>query len=394
MRTIFKIYKLTNLIKNKVYIGQTTLTVEERFYYHLRKDSGCMYIRNSIQKYGSHNFKIEWIATSLTKEYTQELEQYFIDLFNTMAPNGYNLQPAGKPVLFDLSVKERMSKSQKERHEKSTVEEKLNQTKGIISYVEQKKRPILGVNNLGETIQFDTISSAEDEGFFPCNSLKNSYDRSNGYIFYYLDEHSPEEILELASKSHSQHELNDEISKVTRTQAIRDSYENKPERRLVAVHPYTNDIKYYRNQNDAYNQGISSSSLQGSLHSTEEVITRSKGYHFFYEQDYTLDQMFEIALQKEDIIKQRLSNGRKLAVEHMQDHIESQKKAIIGINPKTLEYKTFKSLAEAYSEGYSGGGISPGIRGEKRTSKGLHFQHFTKSIPEHIEFVKNLYKIK
>ena len=394
MEKIFKIYKITNLINNKIYIGQTSISIEERWYHHSRSDSGCTCIRNAIQKYGVDNFKIEWVASSISSTYITELEQYFMDFYNSTVPNGYNIQPAGKPVIFSEDVTIRMSESQKLRHKNMSKEDKVIFMQGISNYIEQKKRPILGVNKLGETIQFDTVLSAEAHNFFPSPSLRDGYSRSNDYIFYYLDEHSESEALELAKEAHNQHILNIEPHQANRTKALIEAHANKPERKLVAVHPHTKDVKYYRNQQYAYNQGISSSSLQGSLHSTEEVITRSKGYHFFYEKDYTLDQMFEIALQKEAIIKQRLANGRKLAVKHMQDHINSQKKAIIGINPKTLEYKTFKSLAEAYSEGYSGSGICPGIRGEKRTSKGLHFQHFTKSIPEHIEFVKNLYKIK
>ena len=48
------IYKITNLVNNKVYIGQTTLTIEERFKTHWkdanRKDRPTRYFHRALKK--------------------------------------------------------------------------------------------------------------------------------------------------------------------------------------------------------------------------------------------------------------------------------------------------------------------------------------------------------
>ena len=54
------IYKVTNLVNNKIYIGQTERTLKERWEQHKYKE-GCRHLHNAILKYGAYNFKIEEI---------------------------------------------------------------------------------------------------------------------------------------------------------------------------------------------------------------------------------------------------------------------------------------------------------------------------------------------
>ena len=58
------IYKATNLINNKVYIGQTIRRLEERIYYHYYRAEHELEIIhthfiNAIRKYGKENFQWE-----------------------------------------------------------------------------------------------------------------------------------------------------------------------------------------------------------------------------------------------------------------------------------------------------------------------------------------------
>ena len=61
------IYKIVNKINNKVYIGQTTDTVEKRFQEHiaesLRNRSKNRPLYKAFLKYGTENFYIEAIET-------------------------------------------------------------------------------------------------------------------------------------------------------------------------------------------------------------------------------------------------------------------------------------------------------------------------------------------
>lgn len=91
------IYKITNTINNKEYIGQTTRNISERWREHKSKSnpSDGTYLHNAIAKYGHENFTIEEIdncADSLLND--KEVE--WIIIANTYYPNGYNLTSGGE----------------------------------------------------------------------------------------------------------------------------------------------------------------------------------------------------------------------------------------------------------------------------------------------------------
>lgn len=92
------IYKVTNKINNKSYIGLTTRTLEERKSEHLRHTySENTYFHRAINKYGKENFLWEIIDdTSKSLKELKEKETYYIKYFNTLAPNGYNISAGGE----------------------------------------------------------------------------------------------------------------------------------------------------------------------------------------------------------------------------------------------------------------------------------------------------------
>ena len=51
-----KIYKYTNLINNKIYIGQTIQPLEERHKKHISQLNDNTYFHRAIKKYGIENF--------------------------------------------------------------------------------------------------------------------------------------------------------------------------------------------------------------------------------------------------------------------------------------------------------------------------------------------------
>lgn len=91
----YLIYKHTNLINNKVYIGQTCQKAKTRWQY------GGGYRHNvhfyaAIKKYGWHNFKHEILYTDLTSDQADELEVKLIALFeSTNSEKGYNSSIGG-----------------------------------------------------------------------------------------------------------------------------------------------------------------------------------------------------------------------------------------------------------------------------------------------------------
>ena len=89
------IYRLTNLIRNKAYIGQTD-DFKRRMRDHKNGSNiHNSYVDRSIRKHGWHNFKVEIIIDDVPEEDLDNLEISYIAFYNTMAPNGYNLTKGG-----------------------------------------------------------------------------------------------------------------------------------------------------------------------------------------------------------------------------------------------------------------------------------------------------------
>jgi len=90
------IYKITNTINNKIYIGQTTKTLNERILYHLYDcKTEKLPLYNAINKYGWNNFKVEVIDNANTQEELNKKEIHWIKELNSLCPNGYNLTTGG-----------------------------------------------------------------------------------------------------------------------------------------------------------------------------------------------------------------------------------------------------------------------------------------------------------
>lgn len=94
------LYKITNLINNKIYIGQT-VHPEKRWWEH-RQRAKTHYddypIHLAISKYGEDNFTFE--VLEWTDDYDNR-ERELIKEYNSLSPNGYNLIDGGpSPIMY------------------------------------------------------------------------------------------------------------------------------------------------------------------------------------------------------------------------------------------------------------------------------------------------------
>lgn len=87
------IYKITNLINKKVYIGQS-IHIERRWQEHCQPSSRSL-IGKAIQKYGKEHFTFQ-ILEECTEEQLDDLEEKYISKCNSVVPNGYNIETASK----------------------------------------------------------------------------------------------------------------------------------------------------------------------------------------------------------------------------------------------------------------------------------------------------------
>ena len=83
-----KIYMLTNNITRKKYIGQTTIDVATRIRNGYAQTT---LIGAALQAHGGQNFTYDILKTGITtQENLNYWENYYIDFYGTLSPNGYN----------------------------------------------------------------------------------------------------------------------------------------------------------------------------------------------------------------------------------------------------------------------------------------------------------------
>lgn len=91
------IYKITNLINKKAYIGETIQDVNLRWKAHknlAKLDKGCPALKEALNKYGVENFKFEVLIICFDED-RLIYEKEYIKKYNTIAPNGYNISEGG-----------------------------------------------------------------------------------------------------------------------------------------------------------------------------------------------------------------------------------------------------------------------------------------------------------
>ena len=184
------IYKITNKINNKIYIGQTVGLLRVRWSNHkkLSKHSDLgkkHYIHKAIQKYGIENFTIEEIDGANSLSELNYLEKHYICKFNSLAPNGYNLDRGGKNG----------------RRHKDIVDKCISKRYKNLGGTGCRKIVCISTgeifNNVREAASKLNILSTN----ISC-ALRGKTDKANGMIFRYLDDNLNKKFDKLRETRH------------------------------------------------------------------------------------------------------------------------------------------------------------------------------------------------
>lgn len=234
MNKSYVIYKVTNKINNKIYIGKT-YNFEKRKAQHLYDINDGLPFHAALKKYGINNFKWEIIDYSDNDKEIREKEIYWIKKYNSCIffeeSQGYNLTLGGeggvswnsKPVLqYDLGGKF-LNEYISATHASATtgvqrrdiakcasgsvrragkyiwrykVDNYPNQIAPYQRRTSARKRKVMQLDKDGFVLNvFDSLVQASKATSTPRTSisfcLNKTYQTANNFVWIYADEYNP-----------------------------------------------------------------------------------------------------------------------------------------------------------------------------------------------------------
>jgi predicted GIY-YIG superfamily endonuclease len=97
---IYRLYKITNDLNSKVYIGATSESLSRRFIKHKSRArrEAQMWVHSEMSRLGVEHFQIKEIELVFGKQGALNRESYWIHHYNSKHPTGYNTEPAKRLV--------------------------------------------------------------------------------------------------------------------------------------------------------------------------------------------------------------------------------------------------------------------------------------------------------
>lgn len=95
------IYIIKNHCNNKVYVGQTTTSMKQRWNHHITSAKNnfepSMVLYKAMRKHGVANFYVELLEDNIVgTDSLNEREKYWINYYDSLVPNGYNVREGGE----------------------------------------------------------------------------------------------------------------------------------------------------------------------------------------------------------------------------------------------------------------------------------------------------------
>lgn len=124
------IYQITNLINEKVYIGQTSNDLKRRICSYLstvrNPRPSKLRIIQAFKKHGFENFKFEVIDHATNPTDLDAKEIYWIQIYNsTEYENGYNMAVGGKNIWLNPGIREKIIAKRKGRKHTQETKNKI-----------------------------------------------------------------------------------------------------------------------------------------------------------------------------------------------------------------------------------------------------------------------------
>lgn len=196
----YEIYKVTNSINNKIYVGITNQGYKTRFYKHcsdsIRGSNFPLHL--ALRKYGIDNFTTEVIETCDTIKLLKEREIYWIKELQSQSKEiGYNVTNGGDGA-FGRPVSEEtrllISKKAKERVFTDIIRNNMRAASTLSKKVSMYSLDGVYIRTFNSTKEVEREFGYGNTNISKC--ARGQVKQSNGYIWKYDTEYKPDVVLE------------------------------------------------------------------------------------------------------------------------------------------------------------------------------------------------------
>ena len=256
------VYRVTNNINGKCYIGQTIQPFKRRKKQHMKNslvDKWCSYFHNALCKYGNNNFIWEVLSKNNNIRKLNDIEKFYIGYYNALAPNGYNLTIGGNNGKRSAKTKERCRKAQIKYHEEHPEAREMCRIKTIEYFKNPDAREKARINTIK---QFNDPESRENHKLSQIKRFENPEVRKeiSRIKKEYFKKH-PEVLAKMADRSRKY--FSDPETRKKMSRKLKEYYKNNIsealEKRKKAV--IVMDVRYDSISEASRETGISRASL-------------------------------------------------------------------------------------------------------------------------------------
>lgn len=183
MMRSYDVYKITNKVNNKVYIGISSKGASARFREHIyAAEHGSPYkIHKAINKYGKDNFLFEVIDFCNSWDELVEKEQYYISLYDSKNDEkGYNMTDGGDGTFGRQQSEETKEKIRQKaigREVTETTRIKLSEAGKVLT---EARKAYFESGNIGSTRKKAVLQYTKDGDFLKEYSGVNEAHRETG----------------------------------------------------------------------------------------------------------------------------------------------------------------------------------------------------------------------
>ena len=196
------IYLITDTTNGMKYTGKHHYHIEGQLdpNYH-----GSGVIIKNIYKKRPETLKEEYIKTCYSEEEMCSDEQYYIEVFDTLWPNGYNLTKGGDGEIKCEDVRKKISETMKGKHRSEETRKKISKK------LKGRPSPIKGKQHSEETRR--KISESNKGRYYSEETIRKMSTAQKGEKNHMFGKHHSEETKKKLSKANKGRPMSEEQKK-------------------------------------------------------------------------------------------------------------------------------------------------------------------------------------